>query len=102
MTQATYTFHQKRLRNAILARNDLLYGVAVASLYQSPGFRLVRRQVGMLARWLRMEWGKLRKEPMPELPTFLAYVRRLPNPVAKTRRKVQDSTRQQVAESEPA
>ena len=50
MTQATYTFHQKRLRNAILARNDLLYGVAVASLYQSPGFRLVRRQVGMLAR----------------------------------------------------
>lgn len=90
------------LRNAILARNDLLYGVAVASLYQSPGFRLVRRQVGMLARWLRMEWGKLRKEPMPELPTFLAYVRRLPNPVAKTRRKVQDSTRQQVAESEPA
>jgi len=102
MTQATYTFHQKRLRNAILARNDLLYGVAVASLYQSPGFRLVRRQVGMLARWLRMEWGNLRKEPMPELPTFLAYVRRLPNPVAKTRRKVQDSTRQQVAESEPA
>lgn len=102
MTQATYTFHQKRLRNAILARNDLLYGVAVASLYQSPGFRLVRRQVGMLARWLRMEWGKLRKEPMPELPTFLAYVRRLPNPVAKTRRKVPDSTRQRVAESEPA
>lgn len=102
MTQATYTFHQKRLRNAILARNDLLYGVAVASLYQSPGFRLVRRQVGMLARWLRMEWGKLRKEPMPELPTFLAYVRRLPNPVAKTRRKVPDSTRHPVAESEPA
>lgn len=101
MTQATYSFHQKRLRNAILARNDLLYGVAVASLYQSPGFRLVRRQVGMLARWLRLEWGKLRKEPMPELPTFLAYVRRLPNPVAKTRRKALDSTRQPVAVAEP-
>ena len=99
MSQATYSFHQKRLRNAILARNDLLYGVAVASLYQSPGFRLVRRQVGMLARWLRLEWGKLRKEPMPELPTFLPYVRRLPNPVAKTKAR---STRPAVVADEAA
>ncbi len=99
MSQATYSFHQKRLRNAILARNDLLYGVAVASLYHSPGFRLVRRQVGMLARWLRLEWGKLRKEPMPELPTFLPYVRRLPNPVAKTKAR---STRPAVVADEAA
>lgn len=87
MTQATYSYHQKRLRNAILARNDFLLGVGIASLFQSPGFRLIRRQVGMLTRWFRLEWVKLRKEPVPALPTFLPYVRRLPNPAPKTRSK---------------
>jgi hypothetical protein len=53
----------------------------------------------MLARWLRLEWGKLRKEPMPELPTFLPYVRRLPNPVAKTKAR---STRPAVVADEAA
>jgi hypothetical protein len=63
--------------------------MAIASLYGSPGFRLVRRQVGMLSKWLRGEWTRLRKdnESMPPLPTFLAYVRRLPNPVPKKRVK---------------
>lgn len=84
MCQSTYTYHQKRLRNAIIARNDFLLEVAIASLFQSPGFRLIRRQIGMLTRWFRLEWGKLRKEPVPELPTFLAYVRRLPNPAPKS------------------
>lgn len=87
MCQSTYTYHQKRLRTAILARNDFLLGVALASLFQSPGFRLIRRQVGMLTRWFRLEWRKLRKEPLPELPTFLPYVRRLPNPVLKVKSK---------------
>jgi hypothetical protein len=79
----------KRLRNAIIAKNEVALEMAIASLYGSPGFRLVRRQVGMLSKWLRGEWTRLRKdnEPMPPLPTFLAYVRRLPNPVPKKRVK---------------
>ncbi len=89
MEKTTYTNHQKRLRNAILAKNDLALQMAIASLYNSPGFRLVRRQVGMLSKWLRGEWKRLRKdtESMPALPTFLAYVRRLPNPVPKKKTK---------------
>ena len=69
---------------------------AIASLFGSPGFRLVRRQVGMLSKWLRAEWLRLRKdnEPMPPLPTFLAYVRRLPNPVPKKKvKKVVESAK---------
>ena len=89
MEKTTYTNHQKRLRNAMLAKNNLALEMAIASLFGSPGFRLVRRQVGMLSKWLRGEWTRLRKdnEPMPPLPTFLAYVRRLPNPVPKKRVK---------------
>ena len=87
MEKTTYTNHQKRLRNAILAKNNL--ALDMASLFSSPGFRLVRRQVGMLSKWLRGEWLRLRKdtEPMPALPTFLAYVRRLPNPAPKKKVK---------------
>ena len=96
MEKTTYTNHQKRLRNAILAKNNLALEMAIASLFGSPGFRLVRRQVGMLSKWLRAEWLRLRKdnEPMPPLPTFLAYVRRLPNPVPKKKvKKVVESAK---------
>lgn len=51
------------------------------ALYNSPGFRLVRRQVGELVQYLRMEWKRLRSNSgiQPRERTFLRYVQRLPN-----------------------
>lgn len=50
-------------------------------LYNEPGFRLLRRQIGNLASELRREWRRLRPANGPRLSerTFLAYVRFLPN-----------------------
>lgn len=52
----------------------------ICDLSRAPGFRLARRQVGHLLARFRSEWRRLRieSEPMPELPTFLSYVRMLP------------------------
>lgn len=51
------------------------------ALYNAPGFRLVRRQVGELVQFLRMEWTRLRPNTgiQPRGRTFLPYVQRLPN-----------------------
>lgn len=50
-------------------------------LYSTPGFRLVRRQVGQLAHYMREEFKRLRPAGWPALRqrTFLKYVQRLPN-----------------------
>lgn len=50
-------------------------------LYSTPGFRLVRRQVGKLACYMREEFKRLRPAgwPAPRPRTFLKYVQRLPN-----------------------
>lgn len=50
-------------------------------LYSTPGFRLVRRQVGKLAHYMREEFKRLRPAgwPAPRQRTFLKYVQRLPN-----------------------
>ena len=51
------------------------------ALYNTPGFRLVRRQVGQLVTFARREWERLRPASGPKLNarTFLPYVTRLPN-----------------------
>jgi hypothetical protein len=49
----------------------------VRRLYRSAGFRLVRKQVGELANFIRGTWRRLRKGAPPDLPTFLPYVKRL-------------------------
>lgn len=51
------------------------------ALYHAPGFRLVRRQVGELVQFLRMEWRRLRPAAgvQPRVRSFLPYVQRLSN-----------------------
>lgn len=36
-------------------------------LYNEPGFRLARRQVGQLVKFARKEWGRLRPESGPPI-----------------------------------
>lgn len=50
-------------------------------LYNEPGFRLLRRQVGRLVSELRGEWKRLRPGTGPRLSerTFLPYVRFMPD-----------------------
>lgn len=50
-------------------------------LYAEPGFRLVRRQVGQLVKYLRAEWKRLRPVagPQPREISYLPYVRFRPN-----------------------
>ena len=53
------------------------------ALYNAPGFRLVRRQVGHLVNYAKGEWKRLR--PMTGVQirsrSFLPYVQRLPNAI---------------------
>ena len=51
------------------------------ALYNTPGYRLVRRQVGQLVTFARREWQRLRPANGPQLNAraFLPYVTRLPN-----------------------
>lgn len=50
-------------------------------LYNTPGFRLVRRQVGHLLHYARRQWKELRPKAGPQIRRrdFLPYVQRLPN-----------------------
>lgn len=50
-------------------------------LYAEPGFRLVRRQVGQLVKYLRAEWKRLRPAagPQPRQISYLPYIRFRPN-----------------------
>lgn len=50
-------------------------------LYGEPGFRLMRRQVGMLVKYLRAEWKRLRPAagPQPRQISYLPYIRFRPN-----------------------
>jgi len=51
------------------------------TLYRSPGFRLVRRQVGGLVAHANASWARYRPSSGPSIRkrTYLPYVRRLPN-----------------------
>lgn len=51
------------------------------ALYNAPGFRLVRRQIGKLVAFAKAEWKRLRPNTgvLIRERTFLPYVQRLPN-----------------------
>ncbi|WP_321927197.1 hypothetical protein [Burkholderia sp. BCC1998] len=70
---------RSRLHSAIASADTEELQQLVRYLYRTAGFRLVRRQVGELAKYIRGEWRRLRRGPPPELPSFLPYVRRLPD-----------------------
>ncbi len=80
MTGQTYQSWKDRITRAISMNNDLELRRAIHTLFRTPGFRLCRKQVGYLSVFYRETWRRLRAktDPMPPLPTFLAYVRRLP------------------------
>lgn len=84
MTRATVSRWHEQIRRVCSAssgrRERLRAEKLIADLSRAPGFRLARRQVGQLLSRFRGEWRRLRAETdlMPELPTFLPYVRMLP------------------------
>lgn len=84
MTRATVSrWHEqiRRICSAAPGRCDRARAEKLISdMTRAPGFRLVRRQVGHLLARFRGEWTRLRakSEPMPQMPTFLPYVRMLP------------------------
>ena len=70
---------RERIHNAV-AKNDMAeLQTMIRNLYRTAGFRLVRKQVGELGKYIRGEWRRLRKGAPPDLPTFLYYMRRLPD-----------------------
>ena len=98
MTQKRYRYWQDRIREictkpparrAVAQRDGVTVDPDIEqvldALYNAPGFRLVRRQVGQLVTYARREWQRVRPENGPQLHarSFLPYVRRLPNARAK-------------------
>jgi hypothetical protein len=70
---------RKRIHDAIARDNLTQLLTTIRHLYRSAGFRIVRKQIGQLANYIRGEWRRLRKGTPPDLPTFLYYMRRLPD-----------------------
>lgn len=68
-----------RIHKAIAVDNQAQLLTIVRSLFRSAGFRLVRKQIGELVNYLRGEWRRLRKGELPAIPTFLPYIKRLPD-----------------------
>ncbi|MCS3805824.1 hypothetical protein HNO92_003252 [Chromobacterium alkanivorans] len=68
-------------------RRDKQAELLLDKLYTEPGFRLLRRQVGLLVKEMRGEWERLRPGNGPRLSkrSFLPYIRFLPD---KPRRAV--------------
>lgn len=94
LTQKRYRYWQDRIleictRPPKKRRVAQLRGVAVDpdmeqvldALYNAPGYRLVRRQVGQLVTFAKREWQRARPANGPQLKarSFLPYVQRLPN-----------------------
>ncbi|WP_257825106.1 hypothetical protein [Burkholderia glumae] len=74
--------HWRSRLHAAIARGDTVaLQQLVRYLYRTAGFRLVRRQVGELAKYIGGESRRLRKGKgaSPNLPSFLPYMRRLPD-----------------------
>ena len=70
---------REKMRDGVLVDPDIEEVMDV--LFNTPGFRLVRRQVGQLVTLAKREWQRHRPSNGPKLlpRTFLPYVRRLPN-----------------------
>ncbi len=82
--------HVRKLREAIhiaiAGKHDDQVRSLVTALYSTAGFRIARTQAGKLVAFTRSEWKRIRRasEPLPQFPTAMAYVRRLPNVQQKT------------------
>lgn len=94
MTRDRYGYWRQRIhacatlpagRRSISADADGQYDTEAeeiqSALYNAPGFRLVRRQVGELVVYFRAEWKRLRPAAGVQLRKHLRlpYVRRLPS-----------------------
>ena len=64
-----------------LRQHDAEIETVMDTLYSSPGFRLVRRQVGQLVAHANASWARFRPSSGPSIRkrSYLPYVRRLPN-----------------------
>lgn len=64
-----------------LRQHDAEIETVMDALYGSPGFRLVRRQVGQLVAHANASWTRFRPSSGPSIRkrSYLPYVRRLPN-----------------------
>jgi hypothetical protein len=77
-TQADYDDRRRMIIDTV--RRGSTYDVRrlIVSLYRSPGFAPIRRQVGKCCALIRSEYKRSRpNEPLPEFPTVLPYVSRI-------------------------
>ena len=72
---------RRQLGTDLDGRYDAEIERVMNALYNQPGFRLVRRQVGHLVAFAKGEWTRLRPADGPKIRRreFLPYVQRLPN-----------------------
>ena len=69
--------HRRQVIEVGGEQRDKICEKLLDSLYVEPGFRIVRRQVGELVKYLNSEWKRLRPDGgiQPAQRTFLGYVR---------------------------
>lgn len=78
MTGETYRGVRQRVIACARKRDDYALRQLIYSLYQAPGFAIIRRQVGKTVALLRAEWKRSgRRAGFPALPSRLPYVARL-------------------------
>jgi hypothetical protein len=75
MTEENWKAWQARIKKAGSSRDASLMRQAWWSLYRTPGFALIRKQVGQLTALCRKEWRRSHKESeFPGEPLKLYYV----------------------------
>ena len=81
MTEANYTAWRTRIIATIRCKNPSEIEKAVVTLYRSPGFAGIRKQVGKLVTLIKEEWRRSGEENTlpPGLPRSLGYAQRLPH-----------------------
>lgn len=78
MTAEAYELWEFRIEQVTKSRNPRLAAEAFYSLYQSPGFGGIRRQVGHLVKHWRGVWKRVKRSNEPFFPPrTLYYVSRL-------------------------
>lgn len=85
---------QMSIHNFVAHKKDDQLAQLIEQIFRTAGFRLARQQAGHLIAFFRADWKRLRREPLPTVPTRMLYVRTLPNdaPTPK-KRKQQHATR---------
>jgi hypothetical protein len=94
-TRSRYDELREAIVQAIRRKRDDELRQLIHTLWRSPGFSGIREQVKKVGDVIRSEWKRTRgkNETMPEIPSRLGYVRRLPDiglpwsELMKTRKK---------------